>query len=200
MYNPYKIIIEFEKQISDFAGSKYAIAVDNCSAAMFLCCKWLEVEEVTIPKKTYVSVPCSVIHAGGKVKFENVDWIGEYQLKPYPIYDSACRLKRDMHKPGTYRCLSFQSRKHLPIGRGGMILTDDEDAAKWFKLARFHGRHEKPLMEDTPAMIGWNFYMDPPRAARGLELLSNYISVDRDGKEDLVFNYPDLSEFGLYES
>ena len=38
---------------------------------------------MTIPKKTYLSVPMSIIHSGGKVEFEDLDWSGIYQLKPY---------------------------------------------------------------------------------------------------------------------
>ena len=34
----------------------------------------------------------SIIHSGGEVIFEDKDWSGIYQLKPYPIYDAAKRL------------------------------------------------------------------------------------------------------------
>lgn len=192
--NPYIIVKQFEETIAEYAGSRYAVAVDTCTAALFLCCKYLNVKEVVIPCNTYVSVPCSIIHAGGTVKFSNDYWIGIYKLNPYPIIDSACRFKRNMYETGTYYCLSFQYRKHLPIGRGGMILTDDINAVNWFKLARFNGRHEVPLMEDTPAFVGWHCYMEPERAAKGLTLMLNM----KDDNPDLTFTYPDLSKFGIY--
>lgn len=193
--DPYNTVREFEKAIAGYTGSPFAVAVDTCTAALFLCCRYLNVGEVTIPSRTYCSVPCSILHAGGRVRFSSRAWAGDYRLEPYPIIDSACRFRRRMYEPGTYRCLSFQTRKRLPIGRGGMILTDDAQAVEWFKLARFHGRHERPLMEDTPAIVGWPFYMEPERAARGLQLLS---VLEDDSPADLEFNYPDLSTFALY--
>lgn len=194
MENPYDIVRTFEQSVADFAGSKFAVSVDTCSSALFLCCKYLKVQEVTIPKHTYVSVPCAIIHAGGRVKFCDVEWRGVYQLEPYPIIDGALRFKRDMYVKGSYHCLSFHYKKQLPIGRGGMILTDDLDAVEWFKQARFNGRHEKPLLEDDFQMLGWNMYMDPERAARGLCMMLN---VEEYEKEETNV-YPDLSKFPIY--
>ena len=74
MYNPYEIVKKFEEEVALYAGSKYAVAVDSCTNALFLCCKYLDVDEVEIPKKTYVSVPCSIIHPGGKVKYREEKW------------------------------------------------------------------------------------------------------------------------------
>ena len=62
--NPYSIVKMFEDEIADFTGSKYAVSVDSCTNAIFLICKYLNVSEVIIPSKTYLSVPQSIIHAG----------------------------------------------------------------------------------------------------------------------------------------
>lgn len=185
----YKVVSDFEEKMANFVGSKYAIAVDSCTNAIFLCCKYLGVKDVTIPSKTYVSVPCSIIHAGGRVKFEDVFWVGSYQLKPYPIYDSACRISRNMFIPNSFSCISFSANKIINIGKGGMIFTDDEKALKWFKLARYEGREEVPLMsQEEFNFVGWNMYMTPEQAARGM-ILSDYIK-----DENYIFPiYPDLS-------
>lgn len=193
--NPYSIVRDFEAAVAAYAGSPYGVAVDTGTAALFLCCKYVNVGEVRLPRRTYCSVPCAVLHAGGRVRFDDRAWRGTYRLDPYPIVDGACRFRRGMYEPGTHHCLSFQYRKHLAIGRGGMILTDDPDAVRWFKLARFSGRHEVPLTEDLPEMVGWSCTMEPERAARGLTLLS----VLPEDNPDRVFEYPDLSTFGLYE-
>ena len=37
--------------------------------------------------------------------------------------------------------ISFQFRKHLSLGRGGVILTDDKDAALELKKMSYDGRH-----------------------------------------------------------
>ena len=82
--NPYEIVRFFEESMADFVGSPYAIAVDSCTNALFLSCKYLNVKDVYIPSKTYISVPCSIIHAGGCVNFVNLDWSSKryYQLDP----------------------------------------------------------------------------------------------------------------------
>lgn len=191
--SPYKVVRDFEQAMANYIGSKYAVAVDSCTNALFLCCKYLNVDEVTLPNKTYVSVPCSVINAGGKVKFEDTTWEGIYQLKPYPIYDSACSLIRNSYQEGTFQCVSFSANKILNIGKGGMIFTNDEEAVTWLKLARYEGRSEVPIMNDTFRMIGWNMYMTPEQAARGL-LLSNYLE-DYNVMHPI---YPDLSQYEIY--
>ena len=195
--HPFDALRDFEIALAEYAGSKYAIGVDTCTSALFLACKYLNVKEVVIPKRTYVSVPCSIIHAGGTVKFEDLEWSGVYQLKPYPIYDGAKRFRRNMYIPGSLHCLSFHAKKLLPIGRGGAILTDDSNAVEWLKVARFDGRHERvPLHMDNIEMLGWNVYMTPEQASRGHLLLS----LMKDHYEDQEENppYPDLSKFKIF--
>jgi dTDP-4-amino-4,6-dideoxygalactose transaminase len=188
--NPYKVVEDFEKHMANFVNSPYAIALDSCTNALFLCCYYLKVKQVSIPNKTYISVPCSIIHAGGNVLFENIDWEGNYQLKPYPIYDYACQLERNMYVKNTFQCISFSANKALNIGKGGMIFTDNEKAVKWFKKARYEGREEIPLMDqEIFDFVGWNMYMTPEQASRGL-VLANYLK----DKQILKQEYPDLSK------
>uniref|UniRef100_A0A6M3KTU9 Putative DegT/DnrJ/EryC1/StrS aminotransferase family protein n=1 Tax=viral metagenome TaxID=1070528 RepID=A0A6M3KTU9_9ZZZZ len=196
MYERNDVIRQFEKTIAKYAGAKYGVAVESCSSALFLSCLYCKVKEVTIPKKTYFSVPCGIIHAGGKVKFEDLEWSGAYQLKPYPIWDSAVRFKKDMYVPGTYYCLSFQTSKHLPIGRGGMILTDDDKSVEWFQRMRFDGRTEIPKEQDTVKLIGFNLYMTSEQAARGLELF--YWRAFNKDLQDIKQPYMDLSTVEAY--
>lgn len=193
-HNPYKIVTMFEEEIAEYTGAKYAVSVDSCTNALFLCCKYLNVTEVTIPQTTYVSVPQSVLHAGGKVRFEDVNWAGIYQLKPYPIFDSAKRFTGGMYLPGTFMCLSFHIKKHLKIGKGGMILSDDPEAVSWFKKARYEGRSEVNYFEDDIQFLGWNMYMTPLEAAQGLMLMQNMPATN----EDLIESYPDLTRNSLF--
>ena len=172
--NPYQTVSEFEKAVAEFCGSKFGIATDTCTSAIFLACKYLQVGEVEIPARTYISVPAAVIHAGGSVNLVDEEWVGAYKLKPYPIWDSALRFRRGMYLGG-FHCVSFQARKLLPIGRGGMILTDDEIATEWFRKARSNGRNIKvPYEEDAIDILGWDMAMTPEQGARGLQLLGAY--------------------------
>ena len=201
-YNSFEIVKIFEDQIAKYTKSKYAISVDSCTNALFLICKYLKVNEVTIPSKTYLSVPNSIIHAGGSVIFDGSkktnDWKGIYQLKPYPIYDSALRLTSGMYISKSFMALSFHSKKNLPIGKGGMILCDDADAMNWFKKARYEGRSEKGYKEDDISFCGWNMYMTPEQASRGLYLFQNYPEFKEDKIED--GGYRELTEFSVLKS
>lgn len=192
MYERNDVIRQFERTIAKHCGAPYGVAVESCSAALFLSCLYLKVKNVTIPKRTYYSVPFGIVHAGGAVIFENKKWRGEYSLKPYPIVDSAVRFKRGMYRPGELRCLSFQYSKHIPIGRGGMILTDDKKAAEWFRQMRNDGRREIPKERDKVKLMGWNFYMTPEQAARGLSLFYWRIHGKKD-QPDIQMTYEDLS-------
>ncbi len=187
--NPYKVVHDFEVKMANFVGSPYAVAVDSCTNALFLCMVYLKIKKIILPSKTYISVPCAVIHAGGDVEFENYYWEGSYQLKPYPIYDSACKLAKNMYEPKTYQCISFSANKILNIGKGGMVFTDNLDAVHWFKKARYEGREEKPLMDqEVFDFAGWNMYMTPEQASRGL-VLASYLK-DHEVRHP---EYPDLS-------
>ena len=162
----------------------------------------MNVGDVVIPSKTYLSVPQSIIHAGGNVIFDRTnetnEWKGVYQLKPYPIYDSAKRFTSDMYIPNTFMCLSFHIKKHLKISKGGMILTDNEDAVKWFKKARYEGRSEKLYHQDDIDMLGWNMYMSPQQASHGLSLMQNIPTHNDDlGEND---GYRDLTEFTVFKN
>jgi dTDP-4-amino-4,6-dideoxygalactose transaminase len=199
LHNPYKIVKMFEEEIADYTGSPYAVSVDSCTNALFLCCKYLKVKKVEIPSKTYLSVPQSIINSGGEVVFNPAlnDWKGIYQLSPYPLYDAAKRFTSNMYIPGSLMCISFHIKKHLKIGKGGMILTDNKEAVEWLKMARYEGRSEKLYHEDDISEMGWNMYMTPQEAAHGLSLMQN-ISWDN---PDLDENngYRDLREFKLFK-
>jgi len=196
-HNPYEVVRMFEETMADYCGSRYAVAVDSGTNAIFLCCKASLVGDVTIPAKTYLSVPQSIIHAGGTVRFEDLDWSGIYQLKPYPIIDAAKRLTSDMYVDGTAMCLSFHIKKLLGLGKGGMILTNNTNMHEWLKSARYEGRHEFNYKDDDITELGWNMYMSPEVAARGLMLMQNYPEYVEDLDEP--GGYRDLREFTIFK-
>jgi dTDP-4-amino-4,6-dideoxygalactose transaminase len=207
----YKITEDFEKSLSDYTGAPYVITVDNMSNALFLALfyeknvkKSITNNHVTIPNRTYPSVPCEIIHAGLKVKFKTVEGKtikGMYQLEGSNVWDSALSFTADMYKPGQHICVSFTGPyKHFKLSKGGAILTDSLDAYHWFKRARYSGRRECSYHDDYLDMIGWNFYMMPELAARGVLLMNQFYNLDGTKKhnEDLELQYPDLSKFNIY--
>lgn len=205
-YNPYSIVDEFEKRISEWCGAPYGVAVESCTAAIFLSlqyCKQINgsIGAIEIPKFTYPSVPASIIHCGGKVVFTDNEWYGNYELRPLSIWDAALRFKKDMYHGG-FQCLSFHVKKHLKIGRGGMILTDNKEAYDWLRLARFDGREPVPLLEQKEFnVLGWNMYMEPTQASRGIQLFEVLRAKHPDGMPDLPVDeqgYSDLSKFPIF--
>jgi dTDP-4-amino-4,6-dideoxygalactose transaminase len=208
----YKITEEFETKLADYTGAKYVVTLDNMSNALFLALyyeknvsKTLSGDTITIPSRTYPSVPCEIIHAGLKVDFEPVDGKtikGAYQLKGSNVWDSALRFTADMYIPESYMCVSFTGPyKHFKLSKGGAILTDNLDAYHWFKRARYSGRRECSYHDDYFDMLGWNFYMMPELAARGLLMINQFYNLDGTKKhnQDLELPYPDLSKFEIYK-
>ena len=126
---------------------------------------------VEIPKHTYQSIPMYIKHAGCHPTFRDEQWSGAYQLKPYPVWDAATRWRRGMYLGGMH-VVSFQIKKRIPIGRGGMILTDDKQAYDWLCKARYDGRDlEVSQWDDDADICGWHMYMTPEDAARGIILM-----------------------------
>lgn len=208
----YKITEDFETALSNYTGAPYVVTLDNMSNALFLALyyeknvtKKIENNKITIPSRTYPSVPCEIIHAGLKVGFKNVTGTtikGAYNLEGSNVWDSALRFTADMYIPSTHMCISFTGPyKHFKLSKGGAILTDNLEAYHWFKRARYSGRRECSYHDDYFDMLGWNFYMMPELAARGLLLMNQFYNIDgtRKFNEDLELPYPDLSKFPIYK-
>jgi len=208
----YKITEDFEKSICDYTGAPYAVTFDNQSNGLFLSLyyeknivKSIKQKKIKIPCRTYPSVPCEIIHAGLKVDFYPVEGNtikGAYQLGDTKVWDSALRFTGDMYIPNTHMCISFTGPyKHLKLSKGGAILTDNHDAYLWFKRARYSGRRECSYHDDYFDMIGWNFYMMPEIATRGLLMMNQFYDLNGNKKimSDLELPYPDLSKFEIYK-
>jgi dTDP-4-amino-4,6-dideoxygalactose transaminase len=76
---------------------------------------------------------------------------------------------------GRVGCFSFFSNKNLPVGEGGMIVTDDDDLAAGLRLLRSHGmttltweRHRGHAASYDVVARGFNYRLDELRAAIGL--------------------------------
>jgi len=101
------------------------------------------------------------------------------------IYDSALYIGKNLKEKHKIKenglvCLSFHHKKMLPIGRGGMILTDDIEASTWLKMARHDGRHDKTeLCKDIIYFLGWNMALTPEQASRGIALLGNLLEDNK---------------------
>lgn len=167
--------------------------------------------DIEIPKRTYLSVPMSIIHAGGRPTFRDVEWLGSYQLKPLPVWDSArwftCGLyyaikmkQKTAHGEslgGPMVCTSHHWSKTLGIQQGGCILHDDPEADAWLRRARFDGRTEGVApKDDNITQVGWHCYMSPEVAAEGLVRLHFLPKHNAPLPND---QYPDLSTMEIFK-
>ena len=195
--NPFDVVEGFEEALCQYTGAPYAVTTTSCTMALLLACAYHGVGEVSIPRFTYVSVPMSIIHAGGKVKFRDEDWHGAYRLRPYPIWDCARRFTGGMYRAGEHQCLSFHWNKILGIQQGGAILTDNEEARDWYRRARFDGRTQGVApKDDTFDTLGWHCYMSPEVAAQGLVRLALLPNHNEDLPND---DYPNLSKMEIFK-
>ena len=187
------IVELFEKKVCEFTGAPYGVAVSSNTNGIFLVLEALkhfgDIEqetEITIPKRTYYSVGMSILNAGFRVGFRDEEWYGEYALEPTVIFDSATYLAKNMYKPGSIRVISTQYRKGIPIGRGGVILLGNFEYAEHLRLMRMNGNEY---------VRGWNMYMTPEQAARGLSLMEK---MKEPGIIASYSDYPDISDWGVW--
>jgi dTDP-4-amino-4,6-dideoxygalactose transaminase len=140
-----------------------------------------------------------IIHAGCKLKFEDREWSGVYKLEPYNIWDGATRWTKGMYVgDDAIQVVSFQIKKRVPIGRGGMILTDSKEAYDWFKYASYDGRNLREYyMDDKFALIGYHMYMTPEDAARGIILMDSVPEENEDTGDST--SYSDLSDREVFK-
>jgi dTDP-4-amino-4,6-dideoxygalactose transaminase len=76
---------------------------------------------------------------------------------------------------GDVGCFSFFSNKNLPVGEGGMVVTDDDALAEKARLLRSHGmttltwdRHRGHASNYDVVVEGFNYRLDELRAAIAL--------------------------------
>jgi perosamine synthetase len=194
--NSFAVVRQFEQRVADFAGAKYGIAMNSCTSALFLSLKYARQDNlsqaVILPAKTFISVPMAAVQVGLKVMFEDFAWDGVYRLYPFAVTDSALRFRKGMYQEGLH-CLSFHARKLLNIGEGGMVLTDNKEAADWLRKACYSGRGGPDYRVEDIDMIGYQMYMTPEKAARGLHLMDYVVDW-----EDQKVDYPDLRKVKVF--
>jgi dTDP-4-amino-4,6-dideoxygalactose transaminase len=193
--NQHQVTRDFEATLCEYTGAPYAIAVSSCTMALLLCCAYLRVGVVEIPKRTYVGVAQSIINAGGRVRFRDERWSGAYRLEPYPIVDAARRFTSGMYEPGTLMCLSFHISKILGVDQGGAILHDSASRDGELRRMRFDGRAEGVHPKDDQFTRGYHCYMSPNVAAQALWKLSTLPKHNEDLPNS---DYSDLSQSELF--
>jgi len=192
----FDIIKQFEEEIAKFFGSPYAVAVDCCTHAVELCLRHQEIKKILVPKRTYISIPFLANKLNIEFEWKDENWQNYYYLTDN-IIDAAVLWKKDSYIPGTFMCLSFQFRKHLSLGRGGMILTDNKEASFLLKKMSYDGRlPDIPWRKQDISSMGYHYYMTPETAKLGLQKLP--LATMLAPKEWTAEDWPDLSKMKVF--
>ena len=194
----FNVIKDFEQAIADFFGAPHAVAVDCCTHGIELCLRHQEIKHYTVPKHTYLSVPFLASKLNIDFDWKDEEWEDYYYLGGTNIIDAAVLWKQNSYIPNTFMCLSFQFRKHLSLGRGGIILTDDKNAAFDLKKMSYDGRiPDIPWREQNVSSIGYHYYMTPETAEKGLLKLPDAIKTTP--KKWVLSDWPDLTKMDVFK-
>ena len=106
---------------------------------------------------------------------------------------------------GAVGCFSFFANKNLPVGEGGMIVTDDDELSRKLRLLRSHGmttltwdRHRGHASGYDVLLPGFNYRLDEMRAAVGLVQLRR-LPHENAARKEVVARYREAlhGEHGL---
>jgi len=167
----FEAVEKFENEISKYFGSSYAVAVDCCTHGLELCLRYTGATSISVPKHTYISVPFLASKLGIEICWKDEDWTDYYYLTD-KVIDAAVLWKENSYIVESLMCISFQFQKHLSLGRGGVILTDNKESYDKIKKMSYDGRLPNiPWRQQDINCIGYHYYMTPETANRGLSKL-----------------------------
>ncbi len=172
-----EIVIEYEKEIANYVGAKYACAINSATNAIFLIFKmeeFLNPRKITIPSIIPPVVANAIITSGNIVRFnDDVDWVGDsyilHKFRKFKVIDSAQKLEpqqfRKECEPDDIMFFSHYPTKPLGGADGGVIVTDDYNKYKWMKEAVLNGTtFAENNWERGISFPGYKFYMNSMQA------------------------------------
>ena len=170
---------KFEKSLAEYVGTKYCVALNSGTDALYLSLKALGIgsgHRVAVPSYTFVATAQVVKQVGAEIQqydldgtFENVDCIiiahleGKVQpfyIKSKPVIEDACQALGALKNPiSDVQCWSFYPAKTLgSYGDAGAITTNNKKIYEYIREARNH-------FKDTNEQWGINSRCDNIQAA-----------------------------------
>tara|TARA_Y100001963_G_C6664360_1_gene392025 strand:- start:200 stop:808 length:609 start_codon:yes stop_codon:yes gene_type:complete len=193
----FEVIADFEREVADFFGAPYAVAVDCCTHGLELCLRRKGATKITVPRHTYLSVPMLAEKLDLEIEWTDDKWQDYYYVTD-SIVDAAVHWKSDSYIPGTYMCVSFQFRKHLSLGRGGIILFDNKEDYDVLKKMSYDGRSpDESWSVQNIQTIGYHYYMTPETAELGLQKLS--AAIETPPKRWVYTDWVDLTTLDVFK-
>ena len=150
-----------------------------------------ELIEAAVSEKTKAIIPVHLY--GHPAKMDAILQVAsKYNLS---VIEDAAEAHGALYKGrkvgniGTMGCFSFYGNKTITTGEGGMIVTDNVEAADRLKLLRDHGMSSKHRYLHT--VLGYNYRMTNLQAALGVAQLNKIESL-LDAKNQIAVRYNKL--------
>jgi dTDP-4-amino-4,6-dideoxygalactose transaminase len=196
---PHQVVEEFERRIANFFGAPYCISTDSCTHALELCLRLhTPTNLVKLTKWTYMSIPMMLDKLRIPYVLDDIKWQDSYHVTDQ-IIDAAVMWQSHGYQPGTFTCLSFQHKKHCPIGRGGAILLDSFDDYQTLYRMVFDGRDRNLIQTDDVILSkGFHYYLTPEDAARGIKIFEWVKNIESEKKS--WQNYRDLLTYDYFKN
>ena len=194
----FQVIADFEKEVAKFFDAPYAVAVDCCTHGLELCLRYKKAKKIIVPNRTYLSVPMLADKLNIEMEWYDKKWRDYYYITD-DIIDAAVFWEEGGYIPNTYMCISFQFRKHLSLGRGGIILFDKEEDFDILKRMSYDGRSpDESWSVQNIKTIGYHYYMTPETAELGLKKLP--AAIETPPKKWVYTDWPDLTEMDVFKN
>ena len=194
----FKVVNDFENEVATWFNAPYGVAVDCCTHGLELCLRRENIKSISVPKRTYLSVPFLADKLNIDLQWKDTQWKDFYYITEN-IIDAAVLWQADSYIPGTFMCLSFQFQKHLSLGRGGMILTDNREAMWELKKMSYDGREpDIPWRDQNITTKGYHYYMAPETAMLGLKKLPEAIKTKP--RQWVLEDWPDLTKMEIFKN
>tara|TARA_R110002167_G_scaffold56797_3_gene161124 strand:+ start:309 stop:941 length:633 start_codon:yes stop_codon:yes gene_type:complete len=195
----FESVTKLEERLGDFFGAPYVVCLDACTHGIELCLRHQNLSYISVPKRTYISVPFLANKLNINLEWRDEAWQDCYKVNEHfkPIYDAAVLWKKDAYIPGSFMCLSFQFQKHLSLGRGGAILCDNKEDAITLKKMSYDGRLPGiPWRDQDIDTMGYHYYMTPETAQNGLDKIDAAIKTKP--RQWTVNDWPDISKMKIF--
>lgn len=239
-------VVEFEEAFRKYIGSKYAVGMNSCTAALHLVLKAYGINsgEVIVPALTFVSTAHSVLYNNARPVFADVyedtlcmdiddmqkkitnktkaiipvhysghpcdmDAINEIakNKKIIVIEDAAqaCGAEYKDKKIGSISdatCFSFEAKKNLTTGEGGMVTTDNKEVTERIKRLRWVGINKDCWQRSQKGYswyyevvdLGYKYHMFDIQAAMGIVQLKKLNMLNEKRRKIVEFYNKKLSK------
>ena len=85
----FETVTELEKRLGEFFGAPYVVCLDACTHGIELCLRYQEIDTITVPKRTYISVPFLANKLNINLKWRDEEWKDFYSY----VLKKICKLQ-----------------------------------------------------------------------------------------------------------